>query len=139
LSGPLDVAALDRALAEIERRHESLRTRIVVGPDGPVAIFDPPRTQVLEVEDLRGFDAPPEIEARRRLETEAARPFDLERGPLWRARLFRTGEATHVLSIVLHHVVTDGWSMEVLTREVSAIYAAFAEGRPSPLAEPALQ
>ncbi|RKH22074.1 condensation domain-containing protein, partial [Corallococcus sicarius] len=66
---------------------------------------------------------------------EMRRPFDLRRGPLVRAVLFKLTEREHILVVNMHHIVSDGWSLGVLVREVSALYAAFAEGRPSPLPE----
>jgi hypothetical protein len=68
-------------------------------------------------------------------EEEAARPFDLTEGPLLRARLLRLKDEEHVLLFTMHHIISDGWSMGVFADEVAALYAAFAEGRPSPLAE----
>src|SRR6185436_801436 len=65
-------------------------------------------------------------------------PFDLSKGPLWRARLIRVGEQEHVLSLVLHHIITDGWSMDLLVGEMAKLYRAFSEGRESLLPEPAL-
>ena len=65
---------------------------------------------------------------------EARRPFDLARGPLWRARLWRLDETEHLMLLAMHHIVSDGWSMGVLVREVTALYTAFASGQPSPLA-----
>src|SRR2546425_545200 len=92
-------SALGGALSELERRHEALRARFVPGPDGPEQLFDPPRPHVLETEDLTG-GAEPWREARRRVAEEAGVPFDLERGPLWRARLLRAGGSENILSIV---------------------------------------
>ena len=138
LSGDLDGPALGRALSELERRHEALRARFVPGPDGPEQLFDPPRSRVLETEDLTG-GAEPWREARRRVAEEAGVPFDLERGPLWRARLLRAGGSENILSIVLHHAVTDGWSMDLIVRELATLYAAFTEGRESPLADLPIQ
>ena len=74
-----------------------------------------------------------------RSEQEAHRPFDLEQGPLLRAMLLRVSEQEHVLVLVMHHIVSDGWSMGVLVREVAALYEAFSQGRPSPLPELAVQ
>ena len=70
-----------------------------------------------------------------RIAAEARRPFDLARGPLLRAGLWRLGETEHVLLLALHHIVSDGWSLGVLVREVTALYPAFAAGLPSPLPE----
>src|SRR5207302_9803099 len=88
------------------------------------------------VEDLGGLpEAEREPEARRRARAEARRPFVLARGPLLRVTLLRLGAEDHVLVVVLHHIVSDGWSTGVLIEELTRLYTAFAEGRPSPLPE----
>ena len=74
-----------------------------------------------------------------RVHAEAARPFDLARGPLVRAGLIRLGEEEHIVLVTMHHIVSDGWSLGVLIRELSALYEAFHRGEPSPLPEPAIQ
>src|SRR5207249_4743296 len=90
----------------------------------------------LEVEDLGALpEAEREAEARRRAKEAAAQPFDLERAPLLRARLLRLGESEHWLLLALHHIVTDAWSSGVLRRELSVLYEAFHEGKPSLLPE----
>ncbi|WAS96616.1 non-ribosomal peptide synthetase [Nannocystis punicea] len=134
LSGPLDVAVLARSLDEVVRRHESLRTTFELRGDTPVQVIHAARSLDLAVDDLADLDlAAREAELERRLEREVHRPFDLERGPLLRARLFRLAEGEHVLCLVVHHIVADGWSLTVLCRELAALYPAFAAGRPSPL------
>jgi amino acid adenylation domain-containing protein len=137
LRGALDAAALERSLAEVVRRHEVLRTTFRLSGDGrPVQVVEPAEGTVLRLSSLE--DAPEaerEAEVGRMAREEAARPFDLERGPLLRGTLVKMGADEHVLLFTLHHIISDGWSMGVLTREVSALYAAFAEGRPSPLSE----
>src|SRR5207245_9999709 len=102
----------------------------------PVQVIAPELKLRLEVEDLGALPEPErEAEARRRAKEAAAQPFDLERGPLLRARLLRLGESEHWLLLTLHHIVTDGWSSGVLRRELSLLYEAFREGRPAPLPE----
>ncbi len=132
LGGPLEVGALERALGEIVARHESLRTTFVSHQGRPVQVIAPPGPWGWAVTDLAHLEEP-EAEARRRVAAEATRPFDLEEGPLLRAGLLRLGEEDHVLMLTLHHIVADGWSAGVLARELSALYRAFVEGRPSPL------
>ncbi|HLL47967.1 MAG TPA: amino acid adenylation domain-containing protein, partial [Longimicrobiaceae bacterium] len=140
LHGPLDAGALERALAEIVRRHETLRTTFTSEAGEPVQVVSPPGAWRLEVEELGGLgEAEREAEVRRRVQAEAVRPFDLAAGPLFRALLLRCGAEEHVLLLCVHHVVGDGWSMEVLFRELDAVYSAFLRGEPSPLAEPPLQ
>jgi amino acid adenylation domain-containing protein len=135
LRGALDADALERALGEVARRHEALRTTLAERDGARVQVVHPFAGFALPVEELPGEEAEREAAARGRMEAEAARPFDLERGPLVRARLLRLAADDHVLLVCMHHVVTDGWSMGVLFRELAALYAAFREGRPSPLPE----
>ncbi len=140
LRGPLDVGALGRALAAIVERHEALRTTLAMAGDEPVQCisdtpdFELPLTDLANLEDgLR------ETELLRRVNAEARRPFALTRDLMLRARLFRVASHDHALLLVLHHIAADGWSMAVLHRELGELYAAFAAGRPSPLAELPIQ
>ncbi|HEU0052591.1 MAG TPA: condensation domain-containing protein, partial [Longimicrobium sp.] len=134
LSGALDAAALERSLGEIVRRHEALRTTFREAAGGPVQVVAPFAGFTLPVEELSGLDDDArEAEVERRAAAEAARPFDLAAGPLFRAALLRLGAGEHVLLLSMHHIVSDGWSLGVLVRELSALYAAFREGRESPL------
>ncbi|HLL84487.1 MAG TPA: condensation domain-containing protein, partial [Longimicrobium sp.] len=137
LRGPLDVPALGRAVEEVVRRHEALRTTFEsrdgtpfqrVSPAGPVPF------PIKRIDASSGGDA-----VRLWTETEARRPFDLARGPLFRAALLAVLDARHHLLLATHHAVFDGWSMEVLLREIGAAYAAFSAGRTSPLAPVAMQ
>jgi amino acid adenylation domain-containing protein len=136
LIGALDVEALQEALLELVRRHEVLRTRFEVEHALPMQVIAPELKLRLEVEDLGALPVEErEAEARQRAQEEAALSFDLERGPLLRARLLRLGEAEHWLLLTLHHIVTDGWSSGILRRELSVLYEAFREGKPTPLPE----
>jgi amino acid adenylation domain-containing protein len=140
LTGALDEAALERALGEIVRRHESLRTVFAEVDGSPVQVIAPFGGFALPVEDLSGLgEADREAAVRRRAGEEASRPFDLAAGPLFRAALLRLGGEDHVLLLSVHHVVSDGWSMGVLFRELSALYTAYLAGRESPLPELAVQ
>ena len=140
LEGALDVEALQRALSEIVFRHEILRTRFEMEQESPVQAVAPQLQFALEVDELGTLaTSERENEALRRAHEEALRPFDLERGPLFRARLLRLAESQHLLLLTLHHIVTDGWSMGVLLRELSLLYEAFRDRRPSPLADLPLQ
>jgi amino acid adenylation domain-containing protein len=134
LQGPLDVAALERALGEIVRRHESLRTTFSEIDGEPVQVVSPPGDFRLPFTDLTGLADEP-----RRLVAAEKRPYDLERGPLFRAHLVRTDEEEHLLLLDMHHVISDGWSYGVFFRELGALYGAFVEGRPSPLPELPIQ
>ena len=128
----MEAGALAASLTEAVRRHESLRTTFALEDGEPVQVVDLPRRVELPVVDLRGAGEP---EARRLTEAEAARPFDLEHGPLLRAVLLRLGQDEHRLVLVLHHIVADGRSLEVLVKEFAAVYAALLEGRAPGLPE----
>ncbi|HEX7239949.1 MAG TPA: amino acid adenylation domain-containing protein, partial [Longimicrobiaceae bacterium] len=136
LRGALDVRALERALTELVRRHESLRTVLARVDGEPVQVIREPAPRVLPVADLSALPAEARGREAHRLAVEdARRPFDLSRGPLLRAALARLADDDSLLLVNLHHVVSDGWSMGVLVREVSALYGAFSRGEPSPLPE----
>ncbi|HEX4494597.1 MAG TPA: amino acid adenylation domain-containing protein [Thermoanaerobaculia bacterium] len=136
MTGPLDVTALGRALAEVVRRHEVLRTGFASVEGRPVQRIADAVGWELPAIDLGALPAAlREAEMRRTVTAQARLPFDLGRPPLLRAALLRLADAEHVLIFALHHIASDGWSMGVLTGEVAQLYAAFAEGRPSPLPE----
>ncbi|HEV2149199.1 MAG TPA: non-ribosomal peptide synthase/polyketide synthase [Longimicrobiaceae bacterium] len=134
--GALDAGGLQRALEEVVRRHEALRTVISSdGGDAAQVVLEavPP---ILRTADLRALpEDEREAELRRIAEDEATRPFDLRHGPLLRALAARSGVDAWVLFFTMHHIVSDGWSMGVLVRETSALYEAFTRGAPSPLPE----
>jgi amino acid adenylation domain-containing protein len=140
LEGPLDIEALRRSVREIIRRHEALRTTFAVVKREPVQVVSPALNLELPVVDLRAF-APGEREAKaRRLATEEAnRPFNLARGPLVRTTLLQLGDDNYVFLLTMHHIVCDGWSVGVFFNELSALYAAFCAGAPSPLPELPIQ
>ncbi|HVR96499.1 MAG TPA: amino acid adenylation domain-containing protein, partial [Thermoanaerobaculia bacterium] len=119
LSGELSAGALAEVFAGIVRRHEALRTTFTAREGRPVQVIGPPRVE-LPVVDLSHVS---EQEALRLAREEARRPFDLQRGPLLRLALLRLGDREHVLLLTLHHIVSDGWSMGVLLREIAALYA----------------
>lgn len=136
LTGPLDTAALERSVNEILNRHSALRTTFAVQEGVPVQRISPVLHLSLPVEDLSHVPAADQRAALWQLVMdEARRPWSLEHGPLVRARLWRLGDAAHQLLIVMHHIVSDGWSQGVLIRELAALYEAFSNGRPSPLPE----
>ncbi|WP_342381799.1 non-ribosomal peptide synthase/polyketide synthase [Myxococcus stipitatus] len=138
LKGPLDVEALERSFTELVRRHESLRTCFPDEGGVPVQVIAPAapcRLHRVELAEDEARDAT----LRRLVQEEVVRPFDLTRGPLLRVTLLKLSEEEHVLVLVLHHIVSDGWSMGVLVKEVAALYEAFAEGRESPLKDLGVQ
>src|SRR4029434_8431829 len=137
LEGALDRAALERSFAELVRRHESLRTRIETTSDGQGRqVIDPVGGFRLRVVDLSSWpEAGRRTEALRQAEVEAARPFDLSR-ELFRVCLFRLSAEEHILLVMLHHIISDVLSLlGILRRELSVLYAAYQEGRTSPLPE----
>ena len=138
--GPLDAEALRRALGEIVRRHAVLRTVFCTVGGEPRQIVRPPTSFELPLVDLSGLDpAQCEAETQKQIAAEMLHVFDLSEGPLFGARLVRTHAERHLLLLNMHHIVSDGWSTEILMREISALYQAFAAGRPSPLPELRMQ
>jgi len=144
LTGQLDTAVLEKSLAEIVRCHESLRTTFTAVEGRPVQMVQPvpgpghSQRQLMplfsRVIDLRRLPEPEQGGKIHDLLTkESRRTFDLTRGPLMRMTLLRLGEEEHVLLLVMHHIVSDGWSVSVLLRELAALYAAFSTGASSPL------
>ncbi|HEY0133737.1 MAG TPA: amino acid adenylation domain-containing protein, partial [Nannocystis sp.] len=135
VGGPLDVAALQRAFDGLFARHEVLRTTFHEAGGRPLQVISRTGTITLERIDLTLL-APDDRAAQLRscLDREGLRPFDLERGPLLRAGLVRVTETEHVLWLNMHHIILDGWSMDVLLRELAALYTGDRS-----LPEPALQ
>jgi amino acid adenylation domain-containing protein len=135
LSGRLDAEVLARALNEVVRRHDGLRTTFSVVDDMPVQVVAPALALELPQTDLSALPhAERTLRAEELARQEAWTGFDLAAGPLVRARLLRMSEEEHILLLTVHHIVTDAWSMGVLVREAGALYAAYALGEPSPLA-----
>ena len=140
LSGELDVDALRRTINEMVIRHESLRTRIAVTNDQPVQVIDAPERHDLPIVDLEHLDpAGREAEAIARAAAEVRKPFRLDQSPLFRTLLVRLSPTDHVLAVVMHHIISDDWSMGVLFHDVALLYKAFTAGHPSPLEKPAIQ
>jgi amino acid adenylation domain-containing protein len=134
--GPLDAILLERALSEVIGRHEILRATMAFGEGGPFQVIAPHRPFTLPLVDLCGVTPQRRVAEEGRLTlAEAQEPFDLSRDQLLRARLLRLDDAEHVFLFTMHHIVSDGWSMRVLLREVQDLYGAYAQGRPSPLPE----
>jgi amino acid adenylation domain-containing protein/FkbM family methyltransferase len=134
LAGRLDVAALSASFAEAVARHAALRTTFAVVAGRPVQVVAAAAAPALPRIDLSRLAAEARVrEAERISAAEAARPFVLARGPLFRATLLRLAPSEHRILVTQHHIVSDGWSVEVLARELGALYASFLAGRPSPL------
>ncbi|HXO22284.1 MAG TPA: condensation domain-containing protein, partial [Thermoanaerobaculia bacterium] len=134
LTGELAVNALARALGEVVRRHEVLRTVFVETEGGLGQVIGSAAPVALPHVDLSGLARGLRSGAVERLAAEGSRrPFDLARGPLLRAALLSLDRREHVLLLVIHHAVFDAWSQAILVHELAVLYAAFAENRPSPL------
>lgn len=135
LTGPLDVAVLERALSELARRHEALRARVAVTADVPTMTVAAPAAVPLPVTDLGHLSEPTRgAEAERILVDDTRQPFVLDSGPLVRHRLLRLAADRHVLLVNLHHLICDGWSLRLFTDELGAVYRALRAGRSADLA-----
>ncbi len=133
LQGPLNVEALEQSFAKILSRHEILRATFATVNNQPVQIISPEINLNLTVEDLSYLPEPDrQVEAERRVVAESRRPFDLSTGPLFRVNLFKLSEQEHVLQVTVHHIVSDGWSLEVMLGELSDWYKSFTAGGDSP-------
>ena len=139
--GEIDIAALERTLGEVVRRHESLRTGFPMRDGRRVQIIARPSPQLplalCDVSDLKDEDR--EERALQLALEQVRKPFDLAEPQLFRASLLRLGEAHHLLLLAIAHIVCDSQSLEILTREMSVIYEAFSHGRPSPLPDLPIQ
>jgi amino acid adenylation domain-containing protein len=140
LRGPLDIPALERSLGEIVRRHEILRTTFPSKGGKPLQCIAPFVDFKLPVIDFESLpESARQAEARQLTAEEARRPLSLEHGPIFRASLIRLGPSEHILMLNFHHIASDGWSEGVFFGELSALYKAFAQNKPSPLKELAIQ
>jgi len=140
LTGSLDIAALEQTFNEIVHRHEALRTTFRMLEEQLVQVIASTLTLPLTVVDLRHL--PPteqEAEIRRLAIHERSRPFNLSQDPLLRVMLLQLDSSEHVLLLNLHHIVSDGWSIGVLIRELGTLYTAFTNNQPSPLPELPIQ
>src|SRR6185369_13273961 len=151
VEGPLDAGVLALCLGEIVRRHEALRTVFAVRDGAPMQVIMPASPFVLPMTDLSGLPDRSDRTDRSDLKArqavalavalaheEALRPFDLgglRGGPMLRGVLLRLAERDHVVALTMHHIASDGWSMGILVREVTALYASFAAALPSALPE----
>jgi glutamate-1-semialdehyde-2,1-aminomutase len=129
LNGPLDTEALRASLCEIVRRHEVLRTVFTLGEEGPVQTVVAPYDPLLPAVEMASTEQA----------AAATEPFDLERGPLLRVTPIRYGAQSHMLLVVVHHIVFDGWSIGVFFGELSKLYAARLKGLSAGLPELAIQ
>jgi hypothetical protein len=155
--GRLDVPILQAVLNEIVRRHESLRTNFAVNlsgessPEGeateneqeagaPYQVIQPAAQLVVPVVDLSDLSPTQQAASvQEQTEREALRPFDLSKDLMLRAQVLKLATESNVLLLTMHHIASDGWSMGILVQELSALYAAFSQGEPSPLPELTIQ
>lgn len=134
LKRPVQTKYLQRALDEVLRRHDVLRSTFFLQGTAPVQVASDTAKVVIEIEDLSDLSPEKRWDAERSaVEAEATRSFDLENGPILRARLFRFGPADHALMLTLHHIACDGQSAEILRHEILTLYDAFEASLPSPL------
>jgi non-ribosomal peptide synthetase component F/thioesterase domain-containing protein/acyl carrier protein len=140
LDGALAPDILERAFNEIVSRHEILRASFSYNGQDPVQLIAPSLHLRIETRDLRLLpDQQRETEMDRLSEEEARRSMDVEKGPLIRVGLLRMEDQRHVLTLTIHHLVCDGWSISLIMEELQSIYAAFAEGRESSLPDLRIQ
>ena len=140
LHGALDVTALERSLNDVLNRHEALRTTFAVLSARPVQVINEMQAVRLGVVELReGSLEEKEATAARLAAEQARKPFNLAEGPLLRVKLLRLAEADHVLLVTMHHIISDGWSIKVLIREIGELYEAYANGREAALPDLPLQ
>jgi NRPS condensation-like uncharacterized protein len=140
VAGALDIGALEKAFAELIRRHESLRTHFEENEDGVTQIINVRQNfRVVNIEFSSLEVSTRDAEVTKALEQHAHRPFALPRGPLIRVTLFKSSAQDHVLLIALYHIVSDAWSIGVLAREVNALYTAFTRGEEPTLPELTIQ
>ncbi len=136
----VDVDALEYSLNEIVRRHETLRTTFSQIEGNPVQVIAPQLSVKLDLADLRRLPMPLRlVEARKLAAKEAQQPFNLATGPLMRTVLLRLGINEYVLVLTLHHIVSDGWSMDIFFNEFTTLYEARISDRPSPFPELSIQ
>ena len=136
LKGTLNIDVLKQSIEEVVRRHEILRTTFAQRDGDPIQIIHDSMPVDIPFSDLSGLpEEEKEAKAREIARQDALTPFDLAKGPLFRLQLLKFAENDHLVLINLHHIITDGWSMGVLIREIATLYNAFAEGKPSPLPE----
>jgi len=140
VTGQLNVGALEQSLCEIVRRHEALRTTFTPVDGQPIQAIAPEINLTLPVVDLREIaEAERDAEVQWLATQEAQQPFDLTQGPLLRVKLLRLDEAEHVLFLTMHHIVSDGWSLGVLMRELAVLYEGFSTRKPVSLPELPIQ
>lgn len=140
VQGQLNIGALEQSLNEVLRRHEVLRTAFKTVEGRPVPVISSVTSLFLPVIDLSELPQPQQqAQVNQLAHREAQQPFALDTSPLLRVKLLRLGEEEYVMLFTMHHIVSDGWSMGILVREIAALYQAFCNGQSSPLSELPIQ
>ncbi|MEM7552754.1 MAG: amino acid adenylation domain-containing protein, partial [Cyanobacteria bacterium P01_A01_bin.84] len=140
ISGNLNINALQQALSSIVQRHEVLRTSFQIANGTPIQVIDSEAIININLVDLQQLEIKEqETLVIEKAQHEATTPFDLENAPLIRCSLLQLSTSEYVLLLTMHHIVSDGWSMGVLIKEISSLYQAFTQGKPSPLAQLPIQ
>ena len=140
IRGDLDVKALQQSLSEIVNRHEVLRTRFQTVNGSPIQVIEPEIAININLLDLREKEASEQQTAlKQQIQQEANSAFELEKAPLIRCRLLQLETQEYVLLVTMHHIVSDGWSIGLFIQELSVLYQAFSQGKPSPLPELSIQ
>ena len=136
VEGVLNVEVLQQSINEIIRRHEILRTTFPAVDGKPLQVISPSLAMNIPVLDLQGLEA---AEIQQIVTKEARQPFDLSNGPLLRVTLLRLGPESHILVLIMHHIITDGWSMGIFIQELSNLYQTFTVSSPLLLPELPIQ
>ncbi|NET12212.1 MAG: amino acid adenylation domain-containing protein [Okeania sp. SIO1H6] len=140
LTGKLNISALEKTIEEIVRRHEVLRTNFVIKNGNPIQVINAPSSFSFPIIDLQSLPEAEKLTAAQKIvKEEQARLFDLSNDSLLRVSLLKLEAESHILSVVMHHIVTDGWSTGIFIRELSTLYQVFSEGKPSTLPELSIQ
>ncbi|WP_279432879.1 condensation domain-containing protein, partial [Nostoc sp. 106C] len=140
LQGDLNIPALQKSLNEIAARHEALRTNFIVQDGNPVQVIQEPRAVellVFNLQDIPNSDRPNQIE--QLLQQQTHRPFDFASDLMVRGCLLQLDKQEHILVLVMHHIASDGWSMNIVWQELADLYQAFVSGQPNPLVELPIQ
>ncbi|MHC5853144.1 amino acid adenylation domain-containing protein [Nostoc sp.] len=140
INGFLNISALEQAITEIVQRHEVLRTSFCVVDESPIQVIHAHPQLTMQVRDWRQLTEENQLSKATQLATEELQqPFDLSNPPLLRVKLLQLSDQSYLLLLVIHHIVCDGWSMDIFRRELFSLYTAFCARKPSPLTELLLQ
>ncbi|MBG1266526.1 non-ribosomal peptide synthetase [Nostoc sp. WHI] len=137
LTGTLNIKALEKAVNAVVQRHEVLRSSFQIHNNSLVQIISPEANLNIVILDLRSQPSTEQIEHLATLEAQL--PFDLKTSPLVRVTILQLKEESHVLLVTMHHIISDAWSTEIFIREITTLYQAFTQGKPSPLEELTIQ